>query len=77
MVDITKYLSELNIKQQGPNQLLSSLLSGVKSFKDKLKLWKVQLKNNLPTLAGEKPTTLKYVNECATFFRHLSKDSRM
>ncbi|MBN3322622.1 GTD2A protein, partial [Atractosteus spatula] len=32
MVDITKYLSELNVKLQGPNQLLSSLLSNVKSF---------------------------------------------
>ncbi|TWW54356.1 Protein ZBED8, partial [Takifugu flavidus] len=27
MVDITKHLSELNIKLQGPNQLVSSLLS--------------------------------------------------
>ena len=26
MVDITKHLSELNIKLQGPNQLVSSLL---------------------------------------------------
>ncbi|KAK3874139.1 hypothetical protein Pcinc_020899 [Petrolisthes cinctipes] len=30
MVDITKYLSELNVKLQGPNQLLSTLLSNVK-----------------------------------------------
>ena len=30
MVDITKYLSELNIGLQGPNQLLSSLLSNLK-----------------------------------------------
>ncbi|KAK3892883.1 hypothetical protein Pcinc_003284 [Petrolisthes cinctipes] len=29
MVDITKYLSELNVKLQGHNQLLSSLLSNV------------------------------------------------
>lgn len=36
MVDITKYLSELNLK--GPNQLLSSLLSKVKSFEAKLRL---------------------------------------
>ena len=43
MVHITKYLSELNIKLQGPNQLLSSLLSNVKSFEAKLKLWKLQL----------------------------------
>ena len=32
MVDITKYLTELNIRLQGPNQLLSSLLLNVKSF---------------------------------------------
>ncbi|CAH2307089.1 general transcription factor II-I repeat domain-containing 2B-like isoform X1 [Pelobates cultripes] len=36
MVDITKYLSELNIEVQGPNQLLSSLLSNVKSFEGKV-----------------------------------------
>nr|KAF6444323.1 hypothetical protein HJG59_008614 [Molossus molossus] len=46
MVDITKYLSELNIKLQGPNQLLSFLLSNVKSFEGKLRLWKVQLERN-------------------------------
>ena len=43
MVDIAKYLSELNVKLQGPNQLLSSLFSNVKSFEAKLKLWQVQL----------------------------------
>ena len=41
MVDITKYITELNITLQGPNQLLSSLLSNVKSFEAKLKLWKL------------------------------------
>lgn len=70
MVDITKYMSELNVKLQGPNQLLSSLLSNVKSFEAKLKLWKVQLERNntvhFPTLEGQKPsTTLEYAGECA------------
>ena len=37
MVDITKHLSEPNIKLQGPNQLISSLLSNVKSFEVKLR----------------------------------------
>ncbi|KAM4043803.1 general transcription factor II-I repeat domain-containing protein 2-like [Anomaloglossus baeobatrachus] len=70
MVDITKYLSELNVKLQGPNQLLSSLLSNVKSFETKLKLWKTQLERNntvhFPTLERQKPlTTLEYAGECA------------
>ena len=43
MIHITKILTELNIKLQGPNQLLSSLLSYVKSFEAKLKLWKLHL----------------------------------
>lgn len=32
MVDITKYLSELNFKPQGLNHLLSFLLSNAESF---------------------------------------------
>ncbi|XP_074050066.1 general transcription factor II-I repeat domain-containing protein 2A-like isoform X2 [Macrotis lagotis] len=70
MVDITKHLSELTVKLQGPNQLLSNLLSNVKSFEAKLKLWKMQLERNntvhFPTLEGQKPsTTLEYAGECA------------
>ena len=61
MVDITKYLTKLNIKLQGPNQLLSSLLSNVKSFEAKLKLWKLQLEQNITvhfsTLEGQNPST--------------------
>nr|KAF6462194.1 hypothetical protein HJG59_011252 [Molossus molossus] len=56
-VDITKYLSELNIKLQGPNQLLSSLLSNTKSFEAKLSLWNMPLKRtntvSFPTLEGQ------------------------
>ncbi|KAK1342073.1 hypothetical protein QTO34_016826 [Cnephaeus nilssonii] len=68
MVNLTEYLSELNVKLQGPNQLLSSLLSNVKSFEAKLRLWEVQLKRNntvhFPTLEGQKPpTTLECAGE--------------
>ena len=59
MVDITKHLSELNVKLQGPNQLLSALVSNVKTFEGKLKLWQMQLaKGNsvhFPTLQEQKP----------------------
>ncbi|KAK0148944.1 General transcription factor II-I repeat domain-containing protein 2 [Merluccius polli] len=55
MVDISKHLSELNVKLQGSDQLLSTLLSTVKSFEAKLALWQMQLdKGNtahFPTLA--------------------------
>nr|KAF6492499.1 hypothetical protein HJG59_009690 [Molossus molossus] len=69
MVDITKYLSELNVKLQGPKKLLSSLFSNMKSFETKLRLWKVQLERNntvhFPTLEGQKPSrTLDYAGEC-------------
>ncbi|XP_073687696.1 general transcription factor II-I repeat domain-containing protein 2A-like [Garra rufa] len=70
MVDITKHLSELNVKLQGPNQLLSSLLSHVKSFEAKLKLWQSQLEKSctvhFPTLQEHKPAmTTEYAGECA------------
>ncbi|KAJ8038488.1 General transcription factor II-I repeat domain-containing protein 2A [Holothuria leucospilota] len=70
MVDITKYLSELNVKLQGPTQLLSSLLSNVRSFEAKLKLCKAQFDRgntvHFPTLQGQKPsTTSEYAAESA------------
>ena len=50
--------------------LLTSLLSNVKSFEAKLKLWKLQLEQNItvhfPTLEGQNPsTTIEYAGECA------------
>lgn len=58
MVDITKYLSELNVTLQGPDQLLSSLFSNVKSLEAKLKLWRLQLEKGItvhfPTLHEQK-----------------------
>ncbi|XP_016061495.1 PREDICTED: general transcription factor II-I repeat domain-containing protein 2B-like isoform X1 [Miniopterus natalensis] len=81
MVDITKYLSELNVKLQRPNQLLSSLLSNVKSFEAKLRLWKVQLERNntvhFPTLEGQKPSsTVEYAGECAKLTEALNERFR-
>ena len=78
MVDMTKYFSELNMKLQGPNQLLSSLLSHVKSFEAKLNLWKVQLKRNntahFPTLQEQKLfTTSEYGDECAKLIEAFSE----
>ena len=69
-VDITKSLTELDIKLQGPNQLFSSLLSNVKSFESKLKLWKLQHEQNItvhfPTLEGQNHSiTIEYADECA------------
>ncbi len=48
--DITKNLSEPNIKLQGPTQF-----SNVKSFEENLKLWQVQLQrcNNVPAMKSE------------------------
>lgn len=70
MVDITKHLSELNIKLQGPNQLVSSLISNVKSVEVKLRLWHGQLERGntvlLPTLQEQKcDVTTEYPSECA------------
>ena len=38
IVDISKYFSELNMKLQGPNQLLNSMFAKVKTFETKLQL---------------------------------------
>ena len=70
MVDISKHFSELNIKLQGPNQLLNSVFAKEKSFETKLQLWKVQLQNNntthFPSLQVQKLSiTAKYAVECA------------
>ncbi len=78
MVDITKPLSELNVKLQGPNQLLSSLLSNLKSFEAKLKLWQLQLETgntvHFPTLQEQKPAmTAEYAGECAKLHQAFGK----
>jgi hypothetical protein len=45
MVNITKYLNELNLNLQGKNKLITSIYDNVKAFQTKLHLWNGQLKN--------------------------------
>ncbi|XP_069811921.1 general transcription factor II-I repeat domain-containing protein 2A-like [Dendropsophus ebraccatus] len=75
--DEVKQFMEMKGKP-GPNQFLSSLLSHVKSFEAKLKLWKVQLERSntvhFPILEGQKPsTTLEYAGECAQLIEAFSE----
>ena len=46
MVDIIKHLNDLNVQLQGPNQLLHSMFSKIKSLMSMLSFWKNQLKDN-------------------------------
>ena len=46
MANITKHLNDLNVKLQGSDQLLHSMLSEIKSFMAILSLWENQLKDN-------------------------------
>ena len=46
MVDITKHLSNFNVQLQGPDQLLHSMFSKIKSFTSMLSLCENQLKDN-------------------------------
>ncbi|KAL1270810.1 hypothetical protein QQF64_029826 [Cirrhinus molitorella] len=43
LVDITAHLNELNLKLQGPNNLISDLMAAVRSFQKKLEIFKVDL----------------------------------
>ncbi|UYV81898.1 hypothetical protein LAZ67_21000070 [Cordylochernes scorpioides] len=45
MVDITKHLSDLNLKLQGKDQIITNMCDQVNAFKCKLVLWENQLKN--------------------------------
>ena len=40
LVDITQELNELNLKLQGPGQLVDAAFENVKAFSIKLMLWK-------------------------------------
>jgi hypothetical protein len=44
-VDITKYLSNLNLKLQGKDQIITAINDHIKAFKCKLDLWETQLQN--------------------------------
>ena len=46
MVDITKHLNDLNVQLQGPDQLLHSIFSKIKSFTSMPSLCENQLKDN-------------------------------
>ncbi|XP_076811806.1 general transcription factor II-I repeat domain-containing protein 2-like [Clavelina lepadiformis] len=62
MVDFTKYLNELNVQLQGPNQLLHTMFSKIKSFMSLLSLWENQLKDN-----KHNPTSCtQYALECSS-----------
>ncbi|UYV71072.1 hypothetical protein LAZ67_8001602 [Cordylochernes scorpioides] len=45
MVDITKHLSDLNLKLQGKDHIITNMCDQVNAFKCKLVLWEKQLKN--------------------------------
>ncbi|UYV70371.1 hypothetical protein LAZ67_7002744 [Cordylochernes scorpioides] len=45
MVDITKHLSDLNLKLQGKDQIITNMCDQVSAFKCELVLWEKQLKN--------------------------------
>ena len=72
MVDMTKHLNALNVQLQGPDQLLHSMFSKIKSFTSMLSLWENQLKSydcmHFPTLKRYKPTSCaEYALECSSF----------
>ena len=74
MVDITKYLNDLNVQLQGPDQLLHSMFSKIKSFTSMLRLWENQLKDNdcthFPTLKKYSPTSCaQYALECSSLLK--------
>ena len=71
MVDITKHLHDLNVQHQGPDQLLHSMFSKIKSLMSTLSLWKNQLKDNdcthFSTLKKHNPTSCApYALECSS-----------
>ena len=77
MVDITKHLNDLNVQLQGPDQLLHSMFSKIKSFTSMLNLWENQLKENdcthSPTLKKYHPTSCaQYALECSSLLKRFN-----
>ena len=77
MVDITKHLNDLNVQLQGPDQLLHSMFSKIKSFTSKLNLWENQLKENdcthFATLKKYHPTSCaQYALECSSLLERFN-----
>ena len=64
LVDITKYLAELNVKLQGKEQYVNKLYEHVQAFIQKLELIQKQLMNkkvvHFTTLSTRDGTTVKY-----------------
>lgn len=46
LTDLTLKLKELNLKLQGRNQHIASMIGAVNSFKAKLALWKSHMEKN-------------------------------
>jgi len=73
MVDITKHLSNLNLKLQGKDQIITNINDHIKAFKCKLDLWKTQLENedltHFPTCAVYKTST----NEPVFYIKYAEK----
>ena len=77
MVDITKHLNDLNVQLQGPDQLLHSMFSKIKSFTSMLNLWENQLKENdcthFLTLKKYHPTSCaQYALECSSLLERFN-----
>ena len=77
VVDITKHLYDLNVQLQGPDQLLHSMFSKIKSVTSMLSLWENQLKDNncthFPTLKKYDPTSCaQYALECSSLLERLN-----
>ena len=77
MVDITKHLNDLNMQLQGPDQLLHSMFSMIKSFTSMLNLGENQLKENdcthFPTMKKYNPTSCaQYALECSSLLERFN-----
>ncbi len=73
LVDITSHLNKLNLKLQGPDKMITSLLTTIKSFELMSQLWILQLKQgnmvHFPTLQKQNPgSTMVYATECSNLY---------
>ena len=76
-VDITKHLNDLNVQLQGPDQLLHSMFSKIRSFSSMLNLWENELKDNdcthFPTLKKYNPASCaQYALECSSLLERFN-----
>ncbi|KAL4152891.1 hypothetical protein QTP88_000724 [Uroleucon formosanum] len=73
MVDITKHLSNLNLKLQGKNQIITAINDHVKAFKCKLDLFKTQLQNEDLTHFPAYMTYTKINNDPISYKKYSEK----